>query len=211
MNEPSAGSRPTPKMVRLYHELSRRLGGEPEDLWVFDPADLADPSPRLRLTHVMAWPADDDCDVTSFNTLGMSDRRMTGADYFAELHFGWRSRLGKDERLRVARFLANVAQYPFDHDLKLDWWEVIKRPGSILPFSGCRHVLLHPRFAKDGLDQLDDPDGPVKLLWVVPITPLERHLLVDHGRAAFVSHVQENHIDLFADRQDPEGVGPFDD
>jgi hypothetical protein len=140
----------------------------------------------------------------------MSDRQMNGADYFAELHFGYRARLAKDERLQVARFLANVAQYPFDHDLKLDWWEVIKRPGSHLPFAGCRHVLLHPRFTKDGLDQLEDPDGLVKLLWVVPITPLERHLLVDHGRSTLTRHLQENHIDLFADRQDPEGVGPFD-
>ena len=62
-------ARPTPKMARLYNWLRDRFG-EPKDLWVYDPAEYDDPPPHLTLKHVMAWPADRDCDVTSFHTLG---------------------------------------------------------------------------------------------------------------------------------------------
>jgi hypothetical protein len=193
-------ARPTPKMIRLYHQLVAGLG-EPEDLWVFDPTELPQPN-KLRLTHVPVWPADESRDVTLFNTLGMSERRMQGADYFTELHFAVRSALDKDQRLQVARFLADVAEYPFQNNLKLDWWELIN-PGRPIPaFSGCKHLLLHPRLAPDGTDTLDDPDGPVKLLYLVPITPAERQLLLTRGRSAFLRQVEDNEIDLLQDRQD---------
>jgi hypothetical protein len=205
MTESRRTDRPTPKMIRLYHELSRRLGGEPKDLWVYDPAALPQPhSEKLRLHNVMVWPADRRCDVTSFNTLGMSDRRMKGADYFAELHLGVRARLKKKDREAVARFLVNVAEYPFHNDLKLDWWEVVSRPGTIPFFPGCRHLLLHPSLAVKGFDRIDDPDGPVKLLYVVPITPMERHLMVDHGREAFIRHAKTEGLDLCKDRRDED-------
>src|SRR5262249_54537875 len=152
-------------------------------VWVFDPTELPQPN-NLRLIHVPAWPAPlrpTTCrqaagrrgarDVTLFNTLGMSERRMPGADYFTELHFAVRAPLDKEQRLAVGGFLANLAESPFENRLKLDWWEVINNPGHIPGFSGCKHLLLHPRFAPDGTDTLEDPDGPVKLLYVVPITP----------------------------------------
>jgi hypothetical protein len=192
--------RPTPKMIRLYHQLAAGLG-EPEDVWVFDPTELPQPN-NLRLIHVPAWPATEARDVTHFNTLGMSERRMTGADYVTELHFAVRAPLDKDQRLRVGGFLANLAEYPFENRLKLDWWEVINNPGTIPGFSGCKHLLLHPRLAPEGTDTLDDPDGPVKLLYVVPITPVERQLLITRGRSAFLRHVEDNDIDLVQDRQD---------
>src|SRR5262245_16976503 len=127
-------ARPTRKMRRLYRRLSKRFGGEPEDLWVFDPADEDDPPPYLTLKHVMVWPADGDCDVTGFQTLGMSEAKMNGADYFAELHLAVRAPLEKAGRERLARYLANVAAYPFANDLKLDWWELIPNSGRIPTF-----------------------------------------------------------------------------
>jgi hypothetical protein len=91
---------------------------------------------------------------------------------------------------------------PFDHDRTLDWWHVINNPGNIPLFPGCRHLLLRSRFTEKGFDELEDPEGPVKLLYVVPITPMERHLLVDHGREGFLDYVEENQIDLLCDRKD---------
>jgi hypothetical protein len=196
-------NRPTPKMIALYHFLSRELGGEPEDLWVFDPAEFDDPPPSLRLTNVAVWPADQNCDVTSFHTLGMSERLMKGADYFAELHWAIRASLTKDERLRVAQRLADLAAYPFEHDLKLDWWEVIRQAGPIPQFEGCRHILLHPRFAETGFDEIEHPDGTIKVLYVVPITPQERHLVVDHGREHLENHWVDQETDVLRDRWAP--------
>jgi tetratricopeptide (TPR) repeat protein len=84
--------RPSEKMKRLYRRFSELCGGEPEDLWVFDPLDFDEPPPPfLGITHMMAWPADANCDVTSFVSLGMSDRRMVGADYYCEVMFAIRA------------------------------------------------------------------------------------------------------------------------
>ncbi len=195
--------RPTARSRRLYHQLTQHLFGEPEDLWVFNPADMSNPDPRLRLLHVAVWPADERCDVTSFNTLGMSDRKMKGADARTELHMGIRGPLSKDRRGEVARFLANLAHYPIEHNLLVDWWHTLKNPGRIPHFPGCAHVLLHPKFTPQGIDQVDDPRGPVKLLYVVPITQRERHLLVDHGRECFLDDLEQRGVDLLTDRTDP--------
>ena len=63
---------------------------------------------------------------------------------------------------------------------------------------------------KEHLVQLEDvvvvehrTDGEIKVLYVVPITPLERHLLVDHGRESFIEYVSGNGIDLLSDRWAP--------
>lgn len=193
---------PTAKMKRLYRRFCERYG-EPEDLWVFDPADFDDPPPFLRLTHVMAWPAGDGCSVTTFQSLGMSDRRMKGADYFAELHWGIRTALDKDQRLEVARRIADVCTYPFQYDRKLDWWEVIRDPGRLPGFEGCKHLLLHPKLSDEADDLIEDVKGVVKIIYLIPITPQERHLIVDHGRDALIDHFAENEIDVCSDRFAP--------
>lgn len=203
MAEQNRENRPTPKMLALYHVLCREFGGEPEDLWVFDPAELDDPPPVLLLTHVAVWPADENCDVTTFHTLGMSERLMTGADYFAELHWAIRASLTEDQRLRVAQRLADLAAYPFEHDLKLGWWEVIRQAGPLPQFDGCRHILLHPRLADEGFDEIEHPDGTIKVLYVVPITPLERHLILSHGSRDLVNHWAEDGTDVLRDRWAP--------
>lgn len=192
----------TAKMADLYHFLTADMGGEPKDLWVFDPAEFDDPPPFLGVTHVAAWPADARCDVTSFHTLGMSNRRMSGADYFTELHWPIRARLKKQQRLEMARRLADMANYPFQYGLKLDWWEVITNPGPIPHFAGCRHMLLHPRLTEQGTDEIDHPDGAIKVLYIIPITPQERHLLIDHGRDALREH-WDGAVDVLGDRWAP--------
>ncbi len=197
-------SRPSAKMKRLYHRFSELCGGEPEDLWVFDPLDFKEPAPSfLSLIHVMAWPADKDCDVTSFLSLGMSDRRMVGADYFCEVHFAIRASLTQQQRLEVARRIADICAYPFQYDRKLDWWELINNPGRWPGFEGCKHLLLHPRLSPQGFDQVEDPDGIVKVLYLVPITPKERRLLLEHCRHALQDYLAENEIDVLKDRFDP--------
>jgi hypothetical protein len=198
--------RPTPRMKRLYHQYRERLG-DPPDLWVFDPADLPAPPPTLTYKNVAAWPADDECDVTTFLTLGMSDRLMPGTEYRTELHMGIRAPLDKNQRLAVARYLANIAEYPFENSRALDWWHVLANPGRIPGFPNCRHLIFHPRLTAAGFDTLDDPDGEVKFLAVVPITPHERHLAVDHNKDALLDHWEQHGTDILADRvPPPEGA-----
>jgi hypothetical protein len=199
---------PTPRMVRLYHALSEMLGGEPADLWVYEPDSGPVPGSARRptLKHVMVWPANDEVDVCTFNTLGMSEEPIPGTGYRAELHMGVRKFLRNPQRERLARFLANAAEYPFHHGRAIDWWQVIANPGEIPEFPGCKHLLLHPKFTDEGFDTIDDQAGPVRLFYVVPITPLERHLLVDHGRELFLEYTEAGGLDLLADRIDPPGA-----
>jgi hypothetical protein len=84
----------------------------------------------------------------------------------------------------------------------LDWWEIIRDPGSIPLFHGCNHVMLTPPWSETGLKQFDDEDGLIRFLHVIPITPVERHLLKDHGREALLAYLDDQEIDLFSDRQD---------
>lgn len=125
---------------------------------------------------------------------------MLGADYFTELHFAYRGSPTKEEQLEVARFLANLTEYPFMHNLKLDWWERLANPGNIPLFSSCKHLLLHPALVQGGLELIDDPDGPVKLLFVIPITADENHTLKVHGRQAFMEYLEANEVDIIAPR-----------
>jgi hypothetical protein len=188
-------------MLRLYRVFSHIMGGEPEDLWVFDASAEAEPS-NLHMVSVPVWVANEQSDITAFNTLGMSEAYMPGADYFCELNLGYRGSLEKPQRERMARFLANIFEYPFANHLKLDVWETIRDPGAIPFFPGCRHLLVSPPLDSD-FQYLDDPDGLVKWLFLIPITPRERHLLLEHGRDAFLDHCEQNDVDLFADRTDP--------
>ncbi len=176
--------------------------GEPTDLFIFDEKESGG-RPPLRLVHVPVWAADEECGVTGLNTLGMSDLPMPGTGGFVELHLGFRGDLTADQRLGLARRLADLAQYPFEHGLSLDWWQIVRVEGSLPAFTGCRHLLLHPKLAEGGIEHLEDEDGPVKLIYVVPITPYERHLLTCHGRSDFLRHIDVNDVDLLADRRDP--------
>lgn len=71
-------------------------------------------------------------------------------------------------------------------------------------------IRLYHALSAEGFDTIDDQDGAVKILHVVPITPLERHLLVDHSRDDFIDHLVREEIDLFADRSDPPGARKSD-
>jgi hypothetical protein len=112
--------------------------------------------------------------------------------------------MDKEERLEVARFLANVALYPFYHGLALGPWEVIRDPGRVPGRPGCPHVLLCPQTAPGGIEALTTPYGEVQLLFVIPITPAERQILRRGGRVAFTDYVVTAGIDLLSDRENHE-------
>jgi hypothetical protein len=132
---------------------------------------------------------------------------MPGTQQFAELHFSRRGLMDEQQRLEVARFLANLALYPFYHGLALGPWEVIPEPGPIPGCVGCKHALLCPQTAPGGIESLTTPEGDeIRLLFVVPITPSERLLLQHGGREAFTAHVLDRNIDLMSDRP-AQGAG----
>jgi hypothetical protein len=191
-------------MKRLYHHLVQHRWGEASDLIIFDRERAAIPG-SLDQVHVGIWDPDGDCDVTSFMTLGMSELVMPGADYRAELTLGVRGALSVETRRQIPVFLANVSEYPFAQNLKLDWWERLANPGAIPAFPDCSQLLLAPMFGDDDFRHFPEPDSDVRVLSCVPITPKEAHILKEHGRGAFLDYWDESGVDVFAPRRDPVG------
>jgi len=185
-------------MKRLYHQLLHHWG-EPADFITFDKGVARTRGPQ-DLVHVAVWHPDPECDITSFNTLGMSERLMPGARYRAELNLGLRGGVvpSSDDIRAMARFLANLAAYPFLNALALDWRERLADPGSIPCFPGFTQLLLAPSLDGKGLEWFDPPDDNVKLLRAIPIGPYENHLLKAHGWQAFLAYADERHLDLFS-------------
>ena len=120
---------PTDRMKRLYHHLVEHRWGEPADLIVFERSRAAVPG-VLEQVHVAIWDADASSDVTSYMTLGMSELPIPKADYRVELTLGVRGQLSREHRSQLATLLANLTEYPFTYQRKIDWWERLVNPGA---------------------------------------------------------------------------------
>ncbi|WP_035615173.1 suppressor of fused domain protein [Haloferula sp. BvORR071] len=162
-----------PFLREVYREHIDHFG-EPTDSIVFD--DRVPCAGYPERIDVLIWDADDDCDMTTFATIGMSSIPLPNAIYRAELHFAVRRHLDANGKQELGRFLANLAMYPFQTGEPLDWWHTLRDPGSIPLYQAASSALLHPRFVDEGWDTSMIGDQEVRILNVVPITPTERNL-----------------------------------
>jgi len=167
--------------------------GEPDESWVFDDGKERGAYPDR--VEVMLWRPTFDCDIATFATIGMADRPMIGATHRAELHFALRASLERHDELTVARFLANLAMYPFQIGSFLDWWHTISEPGAIPFYSRARCILLHPEFVRDGWSRIETTECEVRILNVVPITEAEKAL---KERSRIADALSE--VDMFSPR-----------
>ncbi|MBM4078029.1 MAG: suppressor of fused domain protein, partial [Planctomycetes bacterium] len=120
---------------------------------------------------------------------------------------GKRGRLSVDDSFALARFVANLTEYPFMYSLKLDWWERVANPGSIPGFPDCTQLLLAPDLGTAEMDRFDrfqSPDDDVRILRVIPITPRENYILKERGRVAFLDYWTESGIDIWSPRSDDD-------
>lgn len=166
--------------------------GEPTRALTYD-ARTAAPgmSPALPQLMVCIWSADHGVDVTTMATIGMSARPLESAPHRLELHMSVRN-LDPALEDELTRFLANVADYPWQARRDLDFWHRLTKPGPIPAFPSCTQLLFHPAFVDDGWHHVAVGGVEVRLLNVVPITDEE-------GRAAATSI--EALIDLWDDRE----------
>ena len=156
---------------RVYAEHLDQFG-EPDNCIVFDdkPMLSGEGAQIPSRIEVYAWHPTPDLDITTFATIGMSDKPMTGAKHRAELHFAVRKTLSEEEQHACSLFLANLATYPFQDNTSLDWWHTIQDPGNIPQFPNARSVLLYPRFVEDGWEEIHVDGLVVKILNVIPIS-----------------------------------------
>lgn len=163
-----------PPILRKVYDEHIDHFGEPSESITFEDGKLIDGfPPRI---DVLIWHADDQCDMTTFSTIGMAVAPLAKASYRAELHFSVRRTLSREETNHVARFLANLAMYPFQVGEPVDWWHTLSNPGNIPLFKTAQCVLFHPRFVKDGWDSISTDEGEVHILNVIPITREEKDL-----------------------------------
>ena len=146
---------------------------------------------------IAIWRAQTREDVTILNTMGMSEKLMPGALSPVELNLGCRLKLKENDERELAHLLANITEYPFANNIQLDWWHRLAHPGSIPVFSNCTAILFAPSFAEPESSWLDVPATPIKLLYVIPITEHENHILHSHGLEAFEDYLDQDGIDLF--------------
>lgn len=191
---------PTDRMKALYkHHVA--IFGEPTDLIWFDTTEATKPS-HFSQMHVGVWAADDDCDVTTLLTLGMSENQMVGTGVTrVELHFAIRASLSPEETHEAARFLVNLAEYPFDHNLQLGWWHRLSEVGTIPCYPGKHKILLRPPFSNDTCREVTYDGETIRFLYVVPITAEENNML-SQGIDAYEDYLIENDLDPLGQREE---------
>jgi hypothetical protein len=143
----------------------------------------------------LIWNANDECDITTFATIGMASLPLPKANHRVELHFAVRKSLEQSQISDVSCFLANLAMYPFQIGEPIDWWHTLSHPGEIPLFSTAKCLLLHPRFVKEGWDSIATDEGDVHILNAVPITKEEKDLRIV---SAILDRLSE--VDIFEPR-----------
>ncbi len=177
---------PTPRMRRLFFRLVEVWG---------HPNRMA----ALGSLHVAVW-EDPGGLATAFNTLGLSDQAQTSGGAPFELHWMIKRQLSPVEQTGAIAFLAQLAAAAGRPQAAFDWQTRVEAPTGIPGFTHCREVWLHPSLTDDDPDTLADPQGPVKLLYVIPLTEYESFLLRREGASALREYASANGIDLLEPR-----------
>lgn len=194
---PFMSSGPSPLIRKIFSEHIANYG-EPDQSYRFDSRHTRSEILALDVLDVMIWRPTDDCEMTTFATIGMAERPMKDASHRVELHFAIRGKLSAKEESESARFLADIAVYPFFNDCNLNWWHTI-RQAEIPQFARCCAILFHPAFVENGWQIIECDEMRVHLLNVVPITKEELELK-RKDLNELVDYLADSDIDLFCDR-----------
>ncbi len=189
---------PSPILVHLFEEHILQYG-EPDLYYRFD-QNNSSISNVLPYLDVFVWEATEEVPVTTFSTVGMSDRAMDGAAFRCEIHFTVRGSLNEEECAEVAAFLANLAAYPFLQSTHFDHYHLVSPAVSIPKFHACRWGLFHPAFGQDGWDSTEYQGTVIKILNFVPLTETEVEMSKAKGVNAMLDWMYDRKVDIFTDR-----------
>ncbi len=191
--------KPKPIVRQVYKEHISKFG-EPSCSLRYDNPPHYDDEVYPSFIDVMVWNADEEVDITTFVTIGMSEKKMKGADYRAELHFSIEGKLKQSSIDKITIFMANVALYPFMNSTHFDWWHTLPNVNKIPEFkSGCG-LLLHPAFVEDGWDVICTEESHVKIMNLVPLTKYECDIAAEKGIDCLLDYLVENEVNYFKPR-----------
>lgn len=191
--------RPPSQLLKAVFDEHCRQYGEPTMHYAFPPA-LAAGECRLDPLDVFIWRATPECPVSTFSTIGMSDRAMPGAEHRAEIHLSVRGGMSPNEEQALAVLLANLAIYPFRHEACFDWFHLWTLGRPLPVFSRCRHGLFHPALSPDGWDQMRPEGERVKILNFIPLTDEEHERAREESVDALLNFLYARGVDIFSDR-----------
>ncbi len=189
---------PSPLLKHVFEEHVRRYG-DPDTIYHFGTA-AAGETPAFERLDVYVWRPTGDVPVATLTTLGLSDRVMKGCSHRAEIHWTVRGGLSDDDESAAAAFLANLAAYPLLRRSFLDFWHLIPHAGAIPCFPSCSSLLFHPTFVEGGWDRLEFGGADIRLLNLVPLTPLECEEAMARGVNVLMARLYAEETDLFFDR-----------
>lgn len=152
------------------------------------------------LIDIFVWLPNEDIDITTFSTIGMSDKPMNETEHRVELHFAIRKNLKETEISKISTFLANMAVYPFLNNTFFDWYHILSNPLEIPDFETANTILFLPAFVKNGWDTIQFNKQIIKILNVVPITNIEKEIMKNRGIDALYSYFESEQIDIFKGR-----------
>lgn len=189
---------PSPLLRHVFEEHVNRYG-DPDIVYHF--GGDADPADRM---DAYVWQASPSVPVTTFTTLGMSDRAMTGCDHRCELHWTIRGRLNEETEKAAAAFLANLAAFPFATRTHFDYWHLLPSLPEIPAFGLCSAGLFHPTFVEGGWDRTTFGTLTIRILNFVPLTSAEANEARTKGVNALLARLQSEGIDIFSNRGSTE-------
>jgi len=191
--------KPSRIVKKVYKEHIEKFG-EPTQSFRYDNPPNNDGITYPPFVDIMVWFPDEDVNITTFATIGMSDRKMKGVEHRVELHMAVEGILDENTIGKLAIFLANLSLYPFMNSTHFDWWHTIPDAGKIPGFISTESLLLHPSFVKDGWDIICTEWGHIKIINVVPITKKDQQLSKEKGINYLLNYLSDNDINYFEPR-----------
>lgn len=190
---------PTSIVAQVYREHIDKFGDPFRSVrYENPPSDSDDIYPSF--IDVMIWSPDDEVNITTFSTIGMSEKKMRGADHRAELHFSVEGLLNDELMSQITLFMANVSLYPFMNDSYFDWGHTLPNIDSVPGFPAARSLLFHPAFMEEGWDLIATDEADVKIINIIPITKDEHVLSKEKGINAMLDYMDEQGISFFTPR-----------
>ncbi|KGD64579.1 hypothetical protein Y5S_02334 [Alcanivorax nanhaiticus] len=138
--------------------------------------------------------------MTTFCTIGMSEKPMSGVDHRVELHLSIAEKLSDELVGKLTVFLANLSLYPFMNSTYFDWWHTLPNVGKIPGYASTSSLFMHPAFVENGWDVICAEEAHVKILNVVPITKDEQLISKEKGVNALLDYLSDNEISFFERR-----------
>ena len=191
--------KPTSIVKQVYHEHISKFG-EPDQSTRYDIPPTYDETKFPSFIDVMVWPADEEVHVTTFATIGMSDKAMLGAEHRVELHYSIEGVLSVELTNQITMFLANLSLYPYLNDTYFDWWHTLPNINKIPGFPSASCVLLHPTFIENGWELICTDEANVKILNLVPLTKEEHDFAKKTSISVLLDSMAEKNVSLFEPR-----------